>query len=147
MRSLAWVMKSFLILLNSANVAFAFFPCHFPFHHPSRLPHRNWSVKTLTTKLRMTDPVSLALESSSLLSAVEVFHPSNIDPVVVSTVYWSNLQAKILTLLGVQFVAIIVGTVLLGYVANQLLGLVSDVDGDDSNLQRSPISIKAPSRM
>ena len=95
----------------------------------------------------MTDPVSLALESSSLLSAVEVFHPSNIDPVVVSTVYWSNLQAKILTLLGVQFVAIIVGTVLLGYVANQLLGLVSDVDGDDSNLQRSPISIKAPSRM
>jgi hypothetical protein len=59
---------------------------------------------------------------------VQVFHPDTSEPaVVVSSLYWDNIKSKILTVIGVEFVVIIIGIILLGNVVNQLPKVLSDL--------------------
>lgn len=59
---------------------------------------------------------------------VQVFHPDTSEPaVVVSSLYWDNIKSKILTVIGVEFVVIVIGIILLGSFVNQLPKFLSDL--------------------
>jgi hypothetical protein len=61
------------------------------------------------------------LESSSLLQAVEVFDGSTItDSVVVSSVFWSSLKTKILSVIIGQFLASVAFGILAYLLSSQL---------------------------
>jgi hypothetical protein len=76
--------------------------------------HRSWR------KIGSFTPVSAL--------GVQFFHPDAAEPaVVVSTVYWDNVKAKILTVIGVEFVVILIGIIILGSFVNQLPKFLSDL--------------------
>ena len=91
------------------------------------------------------DLVSLAnsMASSSFhLSAVEVFDGSSIvDPVVVSSSFWSGLQRQILSVILGQFIASIVFGILASILAPQISALrdtvLSKISGSGSTNQKS----------
>lgn len=67
------------------------------------------------------------LWASTLTTAVEVFDGSGIDPVVVSNVFWSKLQANFISILIGQFLAAIVFAFITSLAASQLTKLGSHV--------------------
>jgi hypothetical protein len=64
---------------------------------------------------------------STLTTAVNVFDGSGIDPVVVSNVFWSKLQANFISMIIGQFLAAIVFAFLTSIAASQLSKLGSFV--------------------
>jgi hypothetical protein len=81
---------------------------------------------TLKQHLRYTDQSTTRmgfslLPSSSILTAVEVFDGSAIvDPVVVSGVFWANLQGKLLSVVIGQIMATVVFGLLASLATSQL---------------------------
>ena len=74
------------------------------------------------TKLFLVPP--LPLESTGMLTGVEVFDGSTIvDPVVVSSAFWTGLQTKILSVIIGQFLAASVFAILSSIAASQLTKL------------------------
>eukprot|EP00536_Pseudo-nitzschia_multiseries_P006366 jgi/Psemu1/296223/fgenesh1_pm.134_\ len=68
----------------------------------------------------LTNPIST---SAFHLSAVEVFDGSSIvDPVVVSSNFWSSLQRQILGVILGQFIATVVFAILVALLGPQLIG-------------------------
>lgn len=56
---------------------------------------------------------------SSIITAVEVFDGSKVDPVVVSNVYWSSLQSKIISVVIGQALAAVAFAVISSLVSSQ----------------------------
>uniref|UniRef100_A0A7S4JJ10 H(+)-exporting diphosphatase n=1 Tax=Odontella aurita TaxID=265563 RepID=A0A7S4JJ10_9STRA len=73
---------------------------------------------------REYSPVSLGMSElsdlPSILSSVETFDGSTVDPVVVSNVFWGALQGKIISVIIGQFLAAAVFAVLSSMAASQL---------------------------
>lgn len=65
--------------------------------------------------------------ASTLTTAVDVFDGSGIDPVVVSNVFWSKLQANFISILIGQFLAAIAFAFITSLAASQLTKLGSFV--------------------
>lgn len=61
-----------------------------------------------------------SLFESSQFLAVETFDGSTVDPVVVSTVFWTSLKAKLISALIGQVISSIVFCVLASLAANQI---------------------------
>lgn len=78
--------------------------------------------------------------ASSTIIEAQMFHPDVVEPaVVVSSVYWDNIKAKIVTVLGVEVVLILVGVILLGTIVNQLPKFLSDlIRSEEENGKQDP---------
>lgn len=61
---------------------------------------------------------------TSLLTALETFDGSGVDPVVVSNTFWSSLGSKFVSLLIGQVLATIVFTIVVSIAASQMSGVV-----------------------
>lgn len=121
-----------------------------PYHH---------TIGRSLSKLHVVpDPTSLAsatttdgtpFSSHLILSAVEVFDGSQItNPVVVSNVYWSNLQSNMLSfLLGQLFAAFAFLTLLalFGSQFSQLSTIVANAMSP-SDQQQQPLKVPPPDR-
>jgi hypothetical protein len=85
-------------------------------------------------------------DASSILTAVEVFDGSSIvDPVVVSDVFWTSMQSKLVAVIIGQLLAAIVFAVLSSFLASQISQLgdfVSETIFSSSTTEAKPF-IKA----
>ena len=116
---------------------------------PPKPTFLNRQLDRQTSRIHMlnvdSDLVSLAnsMASSSFhLSAVEVFDGSSIvDPVVVSSSFWSGLQRQMLSVILGQFIASIVFGILASILAPQISALrdtvLSKISGSESTNQKS----------
>ena len=83
-------------------------------------PRHQLSSKHPSTSLLMIDPI----DSNTILTAVETFDGGTIvDPVVVSSVFWSSLQTKIISVFIGQILATIVFAGLSFVVSTQLTSI------------------------
>jgi hypothetical protein len=93
-------------------------------------------TQTTRDRLRGRDPASHIAQhmvtpdtfwESTLTTAVDVFDGSGIDPVVVSNVFWTKLQANFISLIVGQFLAALVFAFVTSVAASQLSKLGSFV--------------------
>ena len=86
---------------------------------------------TLVEKRRQSTQLNAALQPHdlpSLLTAFDTFDGSGIvDPVVVSSAFWTSLTTKIVSLLIGQLIATIVFTVVISIAASQISGVLDRV--------------------
>lgn len=81
--------------------------------------------------------------SSFYLSAVEVFDGSSIvDPVVVSSSFWSGLQRQVLSVILGQFIASVVFAILVSFLAPQLSALRDTIVSKFTNGNNSDTATK-----
>lgn len=87
----------------------------------SSLPRRNGVL----TSCRLTPPLlETVTDLPSLLTSVETFDGSDVvDPVVVSSVFWTSLKAKFVSLIVGQLLATLAFGILASLAASQLLKL------------------------
>jgi hypothetical protein len=108
--SIMFRMRRSLLILPAVFVASSAFT--FP-NQKSAMIHNTFEGRT--SNLRMLP------DASSLLTAVEVFDGSTIvDPVVVSTVFWSSLKAKFLAVVIGQVLAAVAFAILSTFLASQI---------------------------
>jgi hypothetical protein len=85
-----------------------------------------------------------SLHSSMLTTAVEVFDGSGIiDPVVVSSVFWTGLKAKLLSVIIGQVLAVLAFAILSSFAANQI-GSVTDFVSKKLFDEDRPRKLKVP---
>lgn len=112
-------LYSFVLVLAFLMQCSAFVPSH---HHGA------WSEGTsCRNPLHMLPLDTASWASSTLNTAVDVFDGSGIDPVVVSNVFWSRLQANFLSVILGNFLAAIVFAFIMSQVSSQLSKLGSFV--------------------
>jgi len=86
------------------------------------------SRRRRTTQLHLLPPITSPSSSFWLTAAVEVFDGSDIvDPIVVSNVFWTSLQTKIVSFVIGQILAAAVFSILLAVFASQFGKLTSFV--------------------
>ena len=75
----------------------------------------------------VTFDMTLDTWSSSLLTSFETFDGSQVDPVVVSNVFWAGLKAKLLSLIIGQILSIVVFSIISTIAAQQIKNLADYV--------------------
>lgn len=106
-------------MMNKIQQTVAFIPSqHSTMHH---LGSKVMDVYSTKTELNMLDPSSV---ETTFLQAVETFDGSTItDPVVVSSVFWSSLTTKIVSVIIGQILATIAFSALTYVVSSQVKSL------------------------
>lgn len=108
-KNLRQTMKATVVTLQALLLPFSF------------LLSSAFIVAPRTSSRRVTfDFRSLPSDSSIFTSTIETFDGSQIDPVVVSGVFWSSLKAKFVSFLIGQLLATLVFSVLITLAASQL---------------------------
>ncbi len=93
-------------------------------HHSSLLTTNHDATQTTQRTRTTTKPLHMVVDASSLITAVETFDGSTIaDPVVVSSVFWSSLQTRIVSVIIGQILATIVFSALCFVVSTQLTNI------------------------
>jgi hypothetical protein len=85
---------------------------------------------------RVVEQNMTPFDTTSILTAVEVFDGSTVDPVVVSGVFWASLKGKIIAVIIGQLLATLVFALLSTFVASQISqvgGFLANTFSSDSS--------------